>query len=196
MKTIWKVALGAVALCMVGGCTPYDGYYDSGYYAAGGGGWGYCDSWGCPDDYWDRPLYYGSIYSGGRWLNGPFYYRDWNGGRQYWLGGGWRNDDWRGARPPQYRDNRTGPAQGREGYRNNRPGFDGDRGGNRTGLERRENDGPRGRNPGRNQAEIQQNQVQPFTPPPDRFGRDRAQPPSPPPPGGERVRGGRARGSQ
>lgn len=195
MKTIWKAALGVTALGMLSGCMPYDGYYEGGYYAGGGGGWGYCDGFGCPDDYWDRPLYYGSVFYGGRWQSGPFYYRDWNGGRQYWLGGGWRNDDWRGQRPPQYRDNRTGPALGRDWYRNNRPDFDSNRVG-RPGFNRNDNgNAPRGGNSGRNQAEIQQNRSQQFTPPPDRFGRDRT-PPSAPPPGSNGERGGRGRGNR
>ena len=192
MKTMWKAALGVTALGLLGACQPY-GYegYGGAYYGGGAGyGYGYCDSFGCPDNYWDQPLYYGSVYYGGRWNTGPFYYRDWNGGRQYWLGGGWRNDDWRGARPQQYRNDRVGPALGRQWYQNNRPGFDrnndgrpdfnpnGGRGGRGPGMDRnndgRPDFGPRG---GRNPDAVQQQRSQ--TPPPDRFGRDRAA--SPPP---------------
>lgn len=198
MKTIWKAALGVTALGMLSACVPYDGYYDGGDYA-GGGGWGYCDGFGCPDDYWDRPLYYGSVFYGGSWRSGPFYYRDYNGGRQYWLGGGWRNDDWRGPWQPQYRSERYGPPLGRDWYRNNRPDFDSNRVGrpgfNRGGDNNRgDNNPPRGGNPGRNQAEIQQNRAQPFTPPPDRFGRDRAAPP--PPPREPQTSRGRGRSSE
>ena len=201
MKTLLKAALGVIGLGLLGGCQPYDGYGGGGYYG-GDAGFGYCAGFGCPDDYWDQPLYYGSVYYGGSWRNGPFYYRDWNGGRQYWLGGNWRNDDWRGARPQQYRDGRTGPALGREWYRNNqnvqnRPGFNGNRpdnqprpGFNRNDANRNDNAPRDGGNRGRNQAEIQQQRSQQSAPPPDRFGRDSAaSPPSPRPPQTSRGRG-------
>lgn len=131
MKTIWKAAIAILGLGMLAGCQPYNGYYDDGYYGGAGYG-GYCDSYGCPDDYWDRPVYYGSVYYGGAWVNGPFYYRDYGGRRQFWLRGGWRDDGWRGTRPSQYRNFRYGPALGRDFYRNrfdNRPGFTQGRGG-------------------------------------------------------------------
>ena len=85
-------------------------------YASGG----YCDEWGCPADYYDMPVYYGSIYYGGSWFNGPHYYRDYGGSRQYWVHGGWHNDGWSGARPNWYRPGRTGPALGRDFYRSER----------------------------------------------------------------------------
>ena len=199
MKTIWKAALGVMGLGMLAACQPYDARY-GGYYGGGGySDWGYCDDWGCPDGYWDRPLYYGSVYYGGRWNNGPFYYRDWNGSRQFWLQGGWRNDGWRGARPPQYRDGRYGPSLGRDWYRNNRPDRDGRPGYNRGGDNRPGDgrpgmnqggrgggrDGARGGgNPGRNQAEIQQNRGR---------GQGIAPQSAPRNDGGQRP-GGRARG--
>lgn len=197
MKTIWKAALGVTALGLLGACQPYDGY-GGGYYG-GGAGYGYCNGYGCPDDYWDQPLYYGSVYHGGRWNNGPFYYRDWNGGRQYWMGGGWRNDDWRGARPQQYQGGRTGPALGREWYRNNRPGFDRNNngrpdfnpnGGRGPNIDRN-NDGRRdfGRGSGRNQGEVQQNR-QGY---PDRSGRVTGERPQAGP-RGDGPRGGGPRG--
>jgi hypothetical protein len=186
MKAIFKAAFGVMGFGLVAACQPYDGY-GGGYYAGGGYGagysdWGYCDDFGCPDNYWDQPLYYGSVYYGGRWNNGPFYYRNYNGGRQYWLGGGWRNDGWSGARPQQYRNDRYGPALGRDWYRNNRPndgrpGFNqggqgGGRGGdNRPGFNqggRGDGDGNRGlRGGGRGPDNVQQNQ-QSY---PDRGGR-------------------------
>jgi len=181
MKAIFKAVIGVMGFGLVAACMPYDGYggsyYGSGY-GAGYDDWGYCDGFGCPDNYWDQPLYYGSVYYGGRWNSGPFYYRNYNGGRQYWLGGGWRNDDWRGARPQQYRNERYGPALGRDWYRNNRPndgrpgfnqgggqgrggdrpGFNQGRGGDRPGVnqgtgqgrggDRDDNRGPRGGGPG------------------------------------------------
>ncbi|HJR55844.1 MAG TPA: hypothetical protein VJ798_04640 [Rhizomicrobium sp.] len=138
MKAIWKAAIAALCFGALAGCQPYDGYDQDGYY---GGGYnysgGYCDSWGCPDDYWDRPVYYGSVYYGGSWVNGPFYYRDWNGGRQYWVRGGWRHDGWRGDRPSQYRNFRHGPALGRDWYRHNRSDGDG-----RPGFQGRGGYGP------------------------------------------------------
>ncbi len=74
---------------------------------------GYCDGWGCPDSYWDMPVYYGPVYYSGRWFQGPIYYRDYGGNRWYWVHGGWRRDEWRGPRPAWWRGNyRVGPALG------------------------------------------------------------------------------------
>ena len=124
MRKLWNAALAVFSLAALAACVPYDDgdYAGSGYgnaYAAGYGG-GYCDGFGCPDSYWDMPLYYGSIYYGGQWLNGPLYYRNGNGGRQYWVHGGWHDDSWRGARPDWWREGRTGPALGRDFYRSDR----------------------------------------------------------------------------
>lgn len=134
MRKLWKATLAALSItaCMgVAGCAGaqsygYGGYDDYGYgqppggisynYASGG----YCDTWGCPDDYYDLPVYYGSVYFGGDWFNGPLYYRDWGGARQYWVRGGWHYDDWRGARPNWYTPGRYGPALGRDFYRSDR----------------------------------------------------------------------------
>ena len=95
----------------------YDQYaYDDGYY--GDEAYGYCDAYGCPDDYYDLPVYYGDVFYDNAWLTGPLYYRDWGGGRQFWIRGGWRSS--------QYRGGRFGPALGRSWYRQNRafrPGF-------------------------------------------------------------------------
>jgi hypothetical protein len=94
--------------------------YDSG---------GYCDDWGCPDMYWDMPVYYGPVYYDGRWFQGPLYYRDYGGNRWYWVHGGWRLDGWRGPRPAWWRGNyRVGPALGyayytRNGFRHDRDRF-------------------------------------------------------------------------
>jgi hypothetical protein len=79
---------------------------------------GYCDQWGCPDDYWGYPVYYGPVYYGGRWYNGPLYYRYYGGNYWYWVHGGWRRDEWRGARPHWWRGNyRYGPALSLDYYR-------------------------------------------------------------------------------
>jgi hypothetical protein len=91
--------------------------YDSG---------GYCDDWGCPDEYWDMPVYYGPVYYRGGWYQGPVYYRDYGGTRWYWIRGGWRRDEWRGPRPRWWKANyRVGPALGysfylRNGFRHDR----------------------------------------------------------------------------
>src|ERR1051325_2575741 len=60
---------------------------------------GYCDSTGCPDDFWDYPIAYCPVYFAGEWYRGPFYYRYWQGNYYYWIRGDWRRDEWRGDRP-------------------------------------------------------------------------------------------------
>ncbi len=83
--------------------------YDSG---------GYCDQWGCPDEYWDLPVYYGPVYWGGEWYQGPVYYRRHNGRYYYWIHGGWRRDEWRGPHPHWWRGHYAyGPSLGYEFYR-------------------------------------------------------------------------------
>jgi hypothetical protein len=82
--------------------------YDSG---------GYCDQWGCPDDFWDMPVYYGAVFAGGQWYDGPVYYRDGRLGREYWIHGAWRRDEWRGPHPGWWRPGRYGPALGMDYYR-------------------------------------------------------------------------------
>lgn len=90
------------------------------------GSGGYCDDYGCPDAYWDMPVYYGPVYYGGRWFQGPIYYREYGGERWYWVRGGWRRDEWRGPRPRWWKGNyRVGPALGYDFYRAN--GFRHDR---------------------------------------------------------------------
>jgi hypothetical protein len=128
-KTLWKLALATLsagALAMLAGCVAdYDGdgyaddvMPDGVYYDYGSGG--YCDAWGCPGDFYDMPVYYGSVFYGGQWYNGPHYYRDYGGQRQYWVHGGWHNDGWQGARPNWWREGRTSPALGRDFYRSDR----------------------------------------------------------------------------
>ena len=91
--------------------------YDSG---------GYCDDWGCPDEYWDLPVFYGPVYYRGRWYQGPVYYRNYGGARWYWIRGGWRLDEWRGPHPRWWRAGyRYGPALGYSFYLGN--GFRHDR---------------------------------------------------------------------
>jgi hypothetical protein len=155
MKIYWKIA--AAALVLTAGATaaipasaqsfglgfgPRGGIsfsYDSG---------GYCDQFGCPDDFWDMPVFYGPVFWHGQWYDGPVYYRSAFGHRQYWIHGDWRNDEWRGPHPDWWREGRYGPSLGVDYYRNN--GFHGrwDRGGpgfrddrrdnNRGGFDRRD----------------------------------------------------------
>ena len=70
---------------------------------------GYCDTWGCPDRFWNYPIYYCPVYYGGRWYSGPAYYRHSRGGYQYWIRGGWRRDTWNRPRPRGACVDRYGP---------------------------------------------------------------------------------------
>jgi len=70
---------------------------------------GYCDSWGCPDYFWNYPIYYCPVYYAGRWYRGPVYYRPYRGGYLYWIHGGWRRDYWRARRPYGACVDRFGP---------------------------------------------------------------------------------------
>ncbi|MEY4965605.1 MAG: hypothetical protein RL274_1188 [Pseudomonadota bacterium] len=73
---------------------------------------GYCDQYGCPEDYYDLPIYDGQVYYDNGWLTGPLYYRDWGGRRQFWIRGGWRHS--------QYRGGNFRRALGRSWYQQNR----------------------------------------------------------------------------
>ncbi len=91
----------------------YDQYAEYGAYGEyGDDAYGYCDEYGCPEDYYDLPIYDGEVYYNGLWLTGPLYYRDWGGGRQFWVHGGWRSS--------QYRGGNFRRALGRNWYRQNR----------------------------------------------------------------------------
>lgn len=70
---------------------------------------GYCDSWGCPDYFWNYPIYYCPVYYQGRWYRGPVYYRSYRGGNLFWIHGGWRRDYWRDRRPYGACVDRFGP---------------------------------------------------------------------------------------
>lgn len=158
MRTTLKAAIAAMALAGAAaaatpaaaqqfglGIGPNGGIsfsYDSG---------GYCDQWGCPDNFWDMPVYYGAVFFAGQWYDGPVYYRDWRGEREYWIHGQWRRDEWRGPRPGWWRAGRFGPPLGMDYYRTHN--FHGrwdqdrrnDRGGNfGPGDNRGQNFGPRG----------------------------------------------------
>ena len=70
---------------------------------------GYCDSWGCPGEFWNYPIYYCPVYYGNRWYRGPVYYRSSGGARWYWIHGGWRRDAWFRPRPSWACVDRYGP---------------------------------------------------------------------------------------
>ncbi|MGN6147695.1 MAG: hypothetical protein ACTHPD_04070 [Rhizomicrobium sp.] len=129
MKVISKMSVAAAALlgAAFAGSTAAEARTDFGIfigvpnavnfdYNSGG----YCDSYGCPDSYWDFPVWYGPVYWRGTWYRGPLYYRDDMGDRRvYWIAGGWHHDQWRGARPDWwYRGHYyAGPALGYDYYR-------------------------------------------------------------------------------
>jgi hypothetical protein len=83
--------------------------YDSG---------GYCDSYGCPDSFWDYPVYYCPVYFRGDWYRGPVYYRRYDGRVQFWILGNWRYDQWRGPRPEWACIDHFGPPLGFDYYEN------------------------------------------------------------------------------
>lgn len=77
---------------------------------------GYCDTWGCPDDFWDYPIAYCPVYYDGDWYRGPFYYRYSRGTYYYWIHGDWRRDEWRYRRPDDACIDRFGPPLGYDFY--------------------------------------------------------------------------------
>lgn len=77
---------------------------------------GYCDDRGCPDAFWDMPVYYCPVFYHGDWYRGPVYYRHTPDGNQYWIRGQWRFDAWRGPRPAWACNDRFGPALGFDYY--------------------------------------------------------------------------------
>lgn len=70
---------------------------------------GYCDAWGCPDDFWNYPIYYCPVYYDGRWYRGPMYYRYFGNRPFFWIRGSWRRDYWNGPRPYGACVDRFGP---------------------------------------------------------------------------------------
>ncbi len=81
---------------------------------------GYCDDYGCPNAFWDMPVYYCPVFYRGDWFRGPVYYRQTQRGPQFWVRGGWRYDQWRGPRPPWACSDRFGPARGFDFYDHDR----------------------------------------------------------------------------
>jgi hypothetical protein len=178
MKISWKTAVAALALTAGAtaalpasaqsfglGFGPRGGInfsYDSG---------GYCDQFGCPDNFWDMPVYYGPVFWRGDWYDGPVYYREAFGHRQFWIHGDWRNDEWRGPHPGWWREGRYGPPLGVDYYRSHgfhgrwdRGGFDRrddhrdfDRRGDDRGFDRRDDHGDRGERGGFNRNDDRGN---------------------------------------
>ena len=147
MKITWKMAVAALAL--TAGATaamPASAQsFGLGFGPRGGISFsyhsgGYCDQFGCPDDFWQMPIYYGPVFWHGDWYDGPVYYREAFGHRQFWIHGDWRNDEWRGPHPGWWREGRFGPPLGVDYYRSH--GFHGrwDRGGYDRRDDRREFD--------------------------------------------------------
>ncbi len=125
MKTAFKTLIGAAAIAGAATFAAAPANADGFGLSIGPGGGisfsvssgGYCDQWGCPDDYWGYPVFYGPVYYGGSWYRGPLYYRYSGGSYWYWLHGGWRRDEWRGPRPGWARNYRYGPALSLDYYR-------------------------------------------------------------------------------
>ncbi|HEY0281450.1 MAG TPA: hypothetical protein VGC27_02375 [Rhizomicrobium sp.] len=126
MRTFLKttVAAAAIAGAALFSAAPANAQDISFSFGSGGVGFsydsgGYCDSWGCPDDFWDYPIYYCPVYFRGSWYNGPLYFRQYGGEYWYWIQGNWRRDQWRSMRPNWACLDRYGPPLGFEYYENN-----------------------------------------------------------------------------
>ena len=134
MKRQWTRAL--TALCIGGaaglaGCVPPDGY-QGGYYDND------CGPYGCPPG--DYDYYYGGAYFDGQWYDNPLYYRDYGGGRQYWIHGGWHRDQWQGTRPEGHRGHDAEYFRDR-GFARGGTRPDGNGGGNRGNFRGRDGNG-------------------------------------------------------
>ncbi|GAA0544736.1 hypothetical protein FHS83_000545 [Rhizomicrobium palustre] len=125
MRKVWKAAVTAVAMATAMLAVPAKAdSFGFSFNSDGGVGFsyesgGYCDRFGCPDGYWDMPIYDCPVYWGGSWYRGPVYYRRYHGRVWYWLHGDWRLDEWRGARPGGYCVERYRPALGFDFYERN-----------------------------------------------------------------------------
>jgi hypothetical protein len=80
---------------------------------------GYCDRWGCPDEFWNYPLYYCPVFYDGSWYKGPVYYRRKQDELWFWIHGGWHRDEWDGPRPHGACIDRFGPVRGYNYYEAN-----------------------------------------------------------------------------
>ncbi len=105
MNTWWKMTVAAAVMATastLGSPARADNFsigFGNGGIAFSYESGGYCDRWGCPDNYWDMPIYDCPVYWRGEWYRGPVYYRRMHGRLYYWLRGDWRADEWRGMRP-------------------------------------------------------------------------------------------------
>jgi len=125
MKTFLKTTVAATAIvgAALFATAPADAQGFSAGFGPGGIGFsynsgGYCDEWGCPDEFWDYPVYYCPVYFRGNWYDGPLYFRNDGGDYWYWIQGNWRRDQWRGPRPDWACLDRYGPPLGFEYYEN------------------------------------------------------------------------------
>jgi len=77
---------------------------------------GYCDQYGCPDDYWDYPVSYCPVYYKGDWYQGPVYYETRGGENWFWVRGAWHRESNFGRRPSWACQDRYGPPLGLDFY--------------------------------------------------------------------------------
>ena len=113
-KVLAALCLGsAMSLATMGGVRAQDyGAVSSYSYDTGG----FCDEDGCPQNFWDYPIYYCPVFYRGYWYRGPFYYRVYDGEYRYWLQGHWVRERWRGPRPQWACEGRYGPPRGIDFY--------------------------------------------------------------------------------
>jgi hypothetical protein len=137
MKSLAKVAFGTLILAGAAFATAQPANAATGFgFSYGYGGYGgpqfsvQYDP--CYRPYYARPrfcnypLYNGRVFFGGAWHHGPFYYRDFRGGREYWHQGRWHRGSLRAG--PGFRRNFARGPRGHHGYYN--------RGGPRRGFGR------------------------------------------------------------
>jgi hypothetical protein len=123
MRSIFRSLLAATAMTGAATFATSQAQADNFGITIGGGGvgfsydsGGYCDRFGCPDRFWDYPVYYCPVFFDGEWYRGPVYYRYLHGARRFWIHGGWRRDEWDGPRPGWACVGRYGPALGYDYY--------------------------------------------------------------------------------
>ncbi len=124
MFSAWNTAIAAAATA--GAAISYSGSAraDSFGFSVGPGGGvgfsyesgGYCDRWGCPDEFWDYPVSYCPVYFDGEWYRGPMYYRYSRSHYYFWIHGGWHSDGWDEGRPDWACSNEFGPALSYDWY--------------------------------------------------------------------------------
>ncbi|MDE2183328.1 MAG: hypothetical protein KGJ78_09930, partial [Alphaproteobacteria bacterium] len=124
MSNIWKATVAVTAVVATAALSAPARAEFSVSFGSGGISFtyesgGYCDRWGCPDGYWDYPIYDCPIFFEGQWYDGPMYYRWYRGERWYWIRGRWHRDQWRGQRPDGMCYDEFRPALGFEFYERN-----------------------------------------------------------------------------